>query len=183
MYRIGWILIVLGLLAAGPAVAEFYKYVDPDGVVRFTDDPSQIPQSQQKVQKYAEAPPGTAAEAPAEAPSEATEAAPEPSPAAAQTPPTFAGSSPPPADLEAWNQALEKQRQELDGIYKGLSAEMEAIESQRAEAKSKAQVKAYNERIAELNRKIEDYEKQRRDLNDQIKAYNEKTAGTTVKAP
>ena len=50
---------------------------------------------------------------------------------------------------------------------------MESLELQKAEAKSRNQIKAYNQRVVELNRKIEAYEEQRRGLDQKISAYNQ----------
>ena len=46
-----WI-ILTGICLLSPANAEFYRYTDENGVVRFTDDPAKIPET--GIRKYAE---------------------------------------------------------------------------------------------------------------------------------
>ena len=39
-------ILIAAMVFAGPAFAQFYKYLDKQGVVRFTDDINQVPQDQ-----------------------------------------------------------------------------------------------------------------------------------------
>ena len=54
MYRILFLLLPLTLLIE-PASAQFYRYTDKEGVVRYTDDLTQVPEDQQaEAKKYIE---------------------------------------------------------------------------------------------------------------------------------
>ena len=184
MYRIGFAIIVISLLTAGSGLAEFYRYTDQSGAVRFTDDYSQIPESQrQQVKKYTEAPASpadSAAKTPQTGDNQAPDSREAPTPAAEENAPSAAAASNAPAageeapvDWQKQRQELEKQKQALDKTYTRLAKEMESLELQKAEAKSRNQIKAYNQRVVELNRKIEAYEEQRRGLDQKISAYNQ----------
>lgn len=177
------------LLGAVAVAGEYYKYVDENGVVRFTDDFNQIPPAlQQQAEKYS----GVAATATTESgevPSTTPEP-PAPQPAQEALPATAApvaaadaGDPTPPADLETWRQQLEGQKRELDTAQAGLTEEMTALESQKEKAKSKAEIKAYNDRVIELNRKIEAYENERLKLNEAVRSYNEKAAASGSRTP
>jgi hypothetical protein len=50
--------LVVSLAIAGPAWAQFYKYLDKHGNVRFTDDINQVPENQRvKARSYVESEP------------------------------------------------------------------------------------------------------------------------------
>jgi len=51
--RIFWVSVMLSFATA--ASAEFYKYIDKDGMVRYTNDYYQVPEDQRKrMEKYIE---------------------------------------------------------------------------------------------------------------------------------
>jgi len=189
MKKIGLAIMVLCLLDGVAVSAEFYKYVDESGAVRFTDDFNQIPPAlQPQAEKYSGIEASASAEAEDAPPPRPEPQAPEPAqeaPPAAETPAAApgAGVAAAPADLETWREELEKQKRELDGVHAGLTEEMTALESQKEKAKSKAEIKAYNDRVIELNGKIEAYEKERLRLNDQVRSYNEKAAAPVKQTP
>lgn len=182
-------MMVLCLLGGVVDSAEFYKYVDESGAVRFTDDFNQIPPAlQPQAEKYSGIEASASAEAEDAPPPTSEPQAPQPAqeaPPVAETPAAApgAGIAAAPADLETWRGELEKQKRELDGVHAGLTEEMTALESQKEKAKSKAEIKAYNDRVVELNRKIETYEKERLKLNEEVRSYNEKAAATGKQTP
>lgn len=189
MYRIGLIVIVLCVFGAAAATAEFYKYVDQNGVVRYTDDASQIPDPEKApVKKYKEVP--LSPSPPAE---EGVTRSPLPddresSAAAAGEKPEVKDASiedtpVPSADFEQKRADLEKQKKRLDEDYRVLAKDLENLQAQRDEANTKRQVKAYNERAAALNRQIEAYEKKREALDKKVKAYNDSVSGSEKPSP
>lgn len=102
-------LLLLGLLAAGPATAELYRCMAADGSVRFTDDASACPgarphEPRGQVQRYdAPAPPRRSAPATRPAPADFDARA---------------------AQAELWRQKLEQARQE----EQELGREVEQLE-------------------------------------------------------
>jgi hypothetical protein len=181
MYRLGWIFVFLFIICVMTASAEFYKYVDERGVVRYTDDASRIPvPDMQKVQKYQEAPPQQPA-AEETAPPESAPVAGDASQPVNQEAPEVSSDSAgletgQKADPEKLRSMLEKEKDRLDVAYRNLKKELDDLQREKEAANTKNRVRAYNQRVLALNKKIEAYEMQRQELNEKIKAYN-KTAG------
>ncbi len=197
-------LAVIALLVGGAPVAqaEFYKYVDGDGNVRYTDDATKIPEAQRDAAlKYPEAASdasdaaendplpvdtGPAGDAAPDA-RDAGDAAPDAE--AAGGPRALEGGGAPmaapeqltPEDRNLGRQELEDRKTGLDAAYRALSAEVEAFQVQKPAADTVGGTAAYNERVAELNRKIQDYEERRQDLNRRIEEYNRAAGGERKK--
>ena len=146
------------LLLAGPASGEIYQYTDESGVVRFTDDPSLIPENQQKDVKTIES-------------VEATES-------------TYnnlkENSSQPVSDLDATPAGeLRGNARELDAINKELVREFNTLQEERealgdppSHTARTSERKAYNEKVMELNRKIDQYQERKKNFQEKVDAFN-----------
>jgi len=145
-------------LLSTPAFGEFYKYVGPDGRIRFTDDYSKIPIDQrQSLKEYKDSAGVPATEAPLPAPKEKQE---DVSPTGTQK------------ELAETKSRLESQRQELFLEHEAIMKEKEALQSEtRTERK---EIEAFNKRAVEFNDKIKDYEKRLDIHNKEVAAYNER---------
>jgi len=111
MLRLIFLLLILAGYCA-PVYAQIYKYIDKDGVVRYTDDITKVPEDQQATaEQYAEP--------------ESSPTSPTP-PVAPQMPPV-----PPPKAAQP-QKDLSEQKQMLEKEYKDLMAEKEWIEKETA---------------------------------------------------
>lgn len=147
------------LIIPGVCTAEFYKYVDKDGVVRFTDDISQVPEDQRKgVDTFKSVEPPPILEEQGDA--TATDAANKPAKKTGQ--------------LDARQQQLQVQIQQLDSEYQGLMEEKAALEQELATVRTKPKMRVYNEKVSALNEKLSEYSNRRSELENETQAYNEK---------
>lgn len=155
-----WMAVLTALLVIpGICTAEFYKYVDKDGVVRFTDDISQVPEDQRKDMdtfKSVEPPPALVEQEDAGT----TDAAKKPVEKKGQ--------------LDARQQQLQTQIQQLDSEYQGLMEEKAALEQELATVRTKPKMRVYNEKVRVLNEKLADYSNRRSVLEKETQLYNEK---------
>lgn len=142
------IFIVLAVFMVSASVsAQYYQYRDSSGNLRFTDDISQVPESQRDdVKEYesVKTKPGAA-----------------PFPAARED-----GKKAP--DAGTWDGQLRITAEELDRENKKLQQTFDELQKQKAALEKKASDKmspdesrAYNQEIRRLNGKIEQYQKQR----------------------
>jgi len=46
MKKLTWTIVLIFLLLAGPVTAQFYRYIDQNGNLRFTDDLNKVPTEQ-----------------------------------------------------------------------------------------------------------------------------------------
>lgn len=155
---------VLWMFSA-PVSAQFYKYTDENGVVRFTDDLNMIPKEQRE-------------EIPAYRESKSPE--PEAAPAEAETETADTGSllsddeEASEAELEQESKRLEALRGELQQEYEALLQEQERIKPDKAVTRSAAKVKEYERRKAALKERAGKYDAKRKAYEAEVQAYNER---------
>lgn len=160
--------ILIGVMVfAGPAFAEFYKYLDAGGNVRFTDDINQVPRDQRAAaQSYtesqtsekhaAETPPAVKAEKPAGP-------APEASPAAGG-----AGED----SIEGRRTRLEAIKKDVDAEHQALLQEHDRLTKEKGEQKNREDINAYNKAVEAFNQRAKDFEKKNNDLHEAVERYN-----------
>jgi len=154
--------ILLFLAIAGPASAEFYRYVDKHGNVLYTDDLSKVPADQRaKAQAYDE--------------SYSQPAKPQDSPAPKVTGPSAAETQ----ALEAERKQLEEHEQALNREYDDLMKQRATLDEEKVNAVTPAQIKEHNQKIVELNTRIKAYEGKRDAYSDKVKAFNERAKSQT----
>jgi hypothetical protein len=161
------IFIIIVLLSA-PASAQFYKYIDEDGNIRFTDDINQVPKQQRTtVKSYEEAVSDTDVE------NEAVQSDSEVSTNAQQE--TAAAEADVDIDLgdldAAYNQ-LKALRQEIDEEYNELMAEKETLAKEKGEAKTREQVLEYNAKVEQFNERARAHQQKSKKYEAQVDAYN-----------
>ena len=143
---------LLVILIAGTVGAEYYKYRDANGVLRFTDNLGEVPIDQrEKVKAY--------------------QSVPETPPAPAGTPEkagdqldikTNVGA--PPDELNAEKIALEKEYEEIMEANRQLKAAVDDIENPPDPAE-------YNQKVKALDAKVKAYEERRKAFEDKVAAY------------
>ena len=147
-------------LISTPAMAEYYRYVDENGMQRYTDDLSSVPVDQRpNVQSY-----------------ETIKSNPVPSGGDLATP--QAGEKP---EGATWRERTANQADALDQERIGLEKTQQTLQTERdALLKEKPSVedgenarKAYRDKVKQLNAKVADYEKQHAAYKEKVEAFNQ----------
>jgi hypothetical protein len=158
MKTIAWIAAAI-LLAAAPATAQFYRYLDAHGSVRFTDDINQVPEAQRAAARsYVESRTAQvegAERKPPAAPAEAALAA-------------IAPEQPP----EQPKDRLEEMKKQLEAQYQALLKEKEALAKEKDTTKTRQQVIEYNKRVEAFNQSAGDYEARGVEVRKAVEEYN-----------
>lgn len=161
------------------ASAEFYRYVDKEGNVHFTDDLSNIPVKQRpSVDEYEEAiPPPTLDQSTTD-----TDATNAPDPSAGtdgevesdiDSPPE--GSAEVPVgqeNLSSLYKALQETGKKLEEEYAEISAKRKALAERAKKHLTPSDREALEKQEEELNAQIRDYEARRRAHNETVETYN-----------
>lgn len=163
------IVLAVSLAAAAPAAADFYKYVDAQGRIRFTDDINQVPPEQRA--RLARYPESRSPEPPAAKPADAAEKpAGDPTPAAAST-----AADPAPGvdkELQEARRRLEEMKARLEEEFRAMTQEKEALAKEKEAAKSREEIMSYNKKVEAFNLRAERYEKQGEELRRLVHEYN-----------
>ena len=149
---------VFVLLLTVFAFAEFYQYTDENGVARFTDDASLIPEDQRPDAKTFESVVSSTHYSPQKVRQD-----------------TIAI----PDDTGTEVGKIRSTAKELDGLRDDLKRSYNALQKEKKDIgdpppkKSKSGVKAdYIYKVTELNRKIDEYEKRQQAFDVKVKAFN-----------
>lgn len=155
-----WLLaLTLVVALAVPASAQFYKYRDKSGAIRFTDNLADVPPEQRENLKTYE---------------ETKTAVPEDTAGGGEQ------TTPAEAELEAQRAAAQAKSQELRDRQKALMDEYEALQQDREELArmggqraSEEEQRAYREKIEALNAKVKAYQERREAYERDVQAHNE----------
>ena len=168
-----FIIICCGLLLTVSSIcfAEFYKYKDSNGVLRFTDNLAEVPENQRPkadiYKEYISKKPDTQA-----ALTEAIEATEK------QATQEILNSSSQPKDLQIqhFGNKIAKIQADLNKEYQELLAKKKALEAldQKAGSKKSEQIKHLNEQASQLNKEIQAYNKKKETCMSAIRQYQSK---------
>lgn len=164
-----WVCVIV--LWSASAGAEIYRYVDPSGTVRFTDNLQDVPDAQrQRVtaipEEYPSASPAT--------PQQNTPIRSDPKlPANVQTQPTVLAEDAP-ASLVEQAEKLKKEQAEMDQEYLDLVREQAALAAQRPKVRDSESMTRYNGQVDSLNQKTDQYEKRRQVFQQKMEAFNQR---------
>ncbi len=154
------------LLFSVSASAEFYKYTDEDGNIRFTDDINQVPQEQRsRIRSYVES---QSVEVPEQ---EAIQENPEKSEQQANFP-DLSEDVAEEGSPEELKSRIDEIKQEIDQEYAVLLKEKEQLAADKKQAKTRAQIKSYNKRIESYNTRGQDFMKKQKERDALIDHYN-----------
>jgi hypothetical protein len=165
--RVWLAVLVLGL--AVPALGEYYQYTDPNGVLRFTDDITNVPQDQRPDVKTYESVKSDPI------PPEASQQAELQGPQASSAP--SSGITPP--QTGTWSERISGQADELDRLQEELNQTFLALQNERTTLEKTApavgapaeESAAYRQKVAVLNAKIDRYEKQHAEYRQKESAF------------
>ena len=148
--RLFLLLVALSLIPM-PVFAEFYKYKDANGVLRFTDNLLEVPKDQRRNnQTYKEV------------------VTPEPEP-------VISDAQKEDAALKNQNNRAEQinnERGVLEQSFKALDAERKSLLESPPSPQEQEAYEAHKERIEAFNAKIKAYEEQRKMFEANVDAYN-----------
>jgi chromosome segregation ATPase len=163
------ILIITFLLFSVSAYAEFYKYVDEDGNVRFTDDINQVPEAQRaKIRSYIESESPEPAEQEVARENEAKQTSED-----QQT--DFADLLDDESEsLEDAKKRIDELKSEIDQEYEALMKEKEQLAKDKKQAKTRDQIVEFNKKVDSLNKRVAAYEKKGQDYQALADAYNKR---------
>ena len=163
-----WIILLILVLFSVPASAEFYKFIDEEGNVQFTDDLTKVPLNQREsVRKYIES--RTDAE---DIKDNANIDKKEKQLLDGQEKAMQIEDT----NLFKIKKGLDAKKKELDSEYEALLKEKEEIDKNIQNLKTNEETKASNKKVQKFNEKIKKYEEKRKAFNTEVKAYNNKVA-------
>jgi len=156
------------------AAAEVYRYIDENGVIRFTDNYIEIPENQRPkveiINRLNETTPPvvkTETNRPEETqpPVESVESGRSNEEAVAEG-----------AQSQQQFESLIKAKADLDKIYSVLAAEKVVLEKEQQTLKTVESIRAYHNKVNLFNQRLADYERQRQAFQTQAEAYNKAVA-------
>lgn len=166
-------LVVLLAVAGTPAAAaEFYRYVDNNGNVRFTDNINQVPEAQRaKARSYVEAPSRPAAD-------NANQAGATPP----TDPPATPGVAPEGDTVESARQKLDAMKTEVEKVYQALVKEKEVLAKEKEAQKSREEIAAYNKKVEAFNQRADLYDKKSNELRKLVDDFNTRVIEENAKS-
>lgn len=171
MKRLAVAVLVVSLAGAAPASAQFYKYLDKQGQVRFTDDINQVPENQRKSVRSYESSMANSPEASISGGGVENKAA--ASDTVANSNPETADAAAPEGELiDTEKMRLEALKKQIDADYQALVKEKETLSKEKEQAKSREQVVEYNKRAESFNKKSGELEARSNELRKQVETYN-----------
>ena len=148
--------------------AEFYKYKDQNGVLRFTDNIADVPEDQRiGLETHQEV---ISNETPADF-SEMTRQEVEER-QKALGPPAFQEPQDEAGNLS--DQELNQKKAALDQEYANLMKEKRALLESKKKIRNVTESKAYNKKVGALNQRIADFDTRRQAFTEEADAFNEK---------
>lgn len=160
------------LFLSATASAEFYKYYDEKGNVHYTDDYNKVPVDQRaNVRGYEEYQNLDEEEQSREDISQEENV--QPSEAETEKGDQY--------DFDAKVEEFNKIKQELSQEYEALMQENAKLAEEKKTIKTADDIKRYNEQVANLNKKIEEHDRKRKEFFTTIEAHNEKVAKENAK--
>jgi len=165
-------MIITFLVFSVNAAAEFYKYVDEDGNVHFTDDINQVPEPQRaKIRSYIES------ESEEPAAQEVTQENQSEQATTDQETNLPDLSDDESESLEDAKKQIDALKSEIDQEYEALLKEKEQLAKAKKQAKTREQIIEFNQNVDNLNKRVASYEKKGKDYKALVDAYNQRITG------
>ena len=181
MRWLAWVVLLVALAFAGPASAQFFKYLDARGNIRFTDDINQVPEKQRATaHRYVESQPSAPSAAqPVDVLEKKASAA--GATVEGSTPSAFAASTDQ-EPLDSVKKRVEEMKKQVDAEYQALVKEKDALDKEKNTQKTRDQVANFNKRVEVFNQSAANYETRSAELRKQVEVYNARVIEENAKA-
>jgi len=164
---------IVFLVFAGPVTAQFYRYIDRNGNLRFTDDYNKVPVEQRaNIREYHESGKGSAS--PSIETLTETEKT-QTTDAESSASPTFglvATADDGTISLKDFRTQIEKMKEQLDAEYLTLAKEKDILAQKRDLKRTQEELAAYNKSVDAFNQRAENYEQMSGKLSKLVDEYN-----------
>ena len=168
-----WFISLALLLFSISASAEYYKYIDKDGNVHYTDDLTAVPESQRTdINEYNEIQSSGGDRQKEEKALKTPETSIEEKQAK-----TKQGAF----DFSEIKKQLDRKKEALDKEYKTLMDEKKQFEKDKDKLRTRTAGRRYNKAVLELNEKIEDYQQRKKDFDAEVGRYNNQVEKSYLK--
>ena len=160
-----WFISLTLLLFSISASAEYYKYIDKDGNVHYTDDLTAVPESQRTdINEYNE----IQSNGVDRQKDEKALDVPEPSIEEKQ------GQTKENAfDFSEMKKQLDIKKEALNEEYKKLMDERKQFEIEKEKLRNRTAAKRYNKAISEFNERLENYQQRKKEFDAEVERYND----------
>ena len=161
MMKVKWLMAPLIICLCAPVAADFYKYTDKGGTVRFTDDLSKVPEDQR--------PDATIYDESVSTPSQ-----PIPEKKVDNKQRSVEQETKTNNSLETQSRKIKEKLDALEKEYQALMEEKKGLEAEAKDAKTINETVEINQKISNLNKKLSQYSERRKAVSDEIDAFNAK---------
>ena len=173
MKKLTWTIVIVFLLLAGPVTAQYYRYIDKDGNLRFTDDLTKVPAEQRIIIRENHKPETGPAPSSKEAVRE-MEKSPATSPESSsnRVQAAAAAAADGTVSLEELRVRIEKMKEQLEAEYLALAREKDALAKGKDSKRTREELVGYNKSVHAFNQRAENYEKMCSQLSKLADEYN-----------
>jgi hypothetical protein len=160
-----WLMFLSLLMFSMSASAGYYRYIDKDGNVHYTDDLTNVPENQRKdINEYTGFQGVRNEQQKDQQKSEKKQPVLEKEDV--KNVPTM-------NEFSDIKKRLDQEKEKLETEYRTLMEEKKDIAKNRNKYRSGSRAEKYNKVILEFNEKIEDYEKRKKRFNEEVENYNQ----------
>lgn len=164
---------ILFLLLAAPVTAQFYRYTDQNGGVRFTDDLYKVPAEQRgSIREYRESATGSATfsrEGGTEIEASQRAGA---HPNENQVFGSVATAPDATVSLKELRTQIEKMKEEVEAEYLALVNEKDVLATERGSKMTQEDLVAYNRAVDAFNQRAINYERMSSELSEMVDEFN-----------